>query len=93
MLSYLQIVEWLKMDEEDRPTLLQLYMEEPDGGGHTGGPDSQEVRSMLFSAYIVYHIIKNCINNLLITVSGLCITNFIGTKWHDNDGWNNEIFN
>uniref|UniRef100_A0A0N5AA63 NUC domain-containing protein n=1 Tax=Syphacia muris TaxID=451379 RepID=A0A0N5AA63_9BILA len=75
-----QIVEWLKMDEEDRPTLLQLYMEEPDGGGHTGGPDSQEVRSGMImmdgiTKYLTDRLIEEglmgCINIIILSDHGM----------------------
>lgn len=39
-----QVIEWLKLDDNRRPSIINLYLEEPDGSGHKGGPGSEEVR-------------------------------------------------
>ena len=39
-----QILTWLKLPEEKRPSFLTLYFSDVDSAGHSGGPDSQEVR-------------------------------------------------
>ena len=38
-----QVINWLKMPEEDRPQMITLYFSDTDGAGHTYGPDSDEV--------------------------------------------------
>lgn len=35
-------ITWLQKPEEERPRLLMLYFEEPDGCGHRHGPDSKK---------------------------------------------------
>lgn len=39
-----QILEWLRLPEEKRPSFLTLYFSDLDSAGHSGGPDSAEVR-------------------------------------------------
>ncbi|ADV44321.1 ectonucleotide pyrophosphatase/phosphodiesterase [Bacteroides helcogenes] len=36
------VLSWLKKPEEERPRLVMLYFEEPDGSGHHNGPRSKE---------------------------------------------------
>ena len=38
-----QVLAWLDMPAELRPHLVTLYFEEPDGKGHTYGPEGDEV--------------------------------------------------
>lgn len=37
-----QALEWLRLPESERPRLITLYMEEPDGAGHRSGPRGAE---------------------------------------------------
>lgn len=36
------VVSWLQKPEEERPQLIMLYFEEPDGSGHRNGPKSRK---------------------------------------------------
>ena len=38
-----QVIEWLRLDDRQRPSLLTLYYSDVDTAGHTFGPDSAEV--------------------------------------------------
>jgi len=38
-----QLMTWLELPEDERPTFLTLYFNEPDHTGHEDGPDGQEV--------------------------------------------------
>lgn len=38
------ILDWLTLPEDQRPSFLTLYFADVDSAGHSGGPDSQEVR-------------------------------------------------
>lgn len=40
-------VAWLSKPEEERPRLIMLYIEEPDGTGHRFGPKSMETGMMV----------------------------------------------
>ncbi len=40
-----QVLEWLKLPEEERPHLITLYFSEPDHEGHEFGPDAPETRA------------------------------------------------
>jgi len=40
-----QVLEWLDLPVEQRPTFLSLYFESPDAEGHEFGPASSEVRA------------------------------------------------
>lgn len=39
-----QILEWLQLPEDRRPSFLTLYYSDVDSSGHSRGPDSDEVR-------------------------------------------------
>ncbi len=39
-----QLLSWLDLPKNQRPTLLMAYFENLDNAGHKAGPDSQEVR-------------------------------------------------
>ncbi|MEO8682836.1 MAG: ectonucleotide pyrophosphatase/phosphodiesterase [Vicinamibacterales bacterium] len=39
-----QVLDWLKLPEGKRPSFLTLYFSDVDSAGHSGGPDSDEVR-------------------------------------------------
>lgn len=38
-----QVIEWLRLPEAERPSLLTLYFSDLDSAGHTYGPDAPEV--------------------------------------------------
>ena len=38
-----QVLEWLELPDQDRPTFITLYFSDVDGAGHRHGPDSPEV--------------------------------------------------
>jgi len=37
------VISWLNLPEDKRPHLILLYFDEPDGYGHTYGPESQAI--------------------------------------------------
>ena len=46
------------MDEEDRPSFLTMYFEEPDAAMHANGPDSDGPFALsLFSLFALFAII------------------------------------
>lgn len=51
LLSFEQRIDstlaWLQKPEEDRPRLIMLYFEEPDGSGHRNGPCSKETGAVV----------------------------------------------
>lgn len=42
-----QVIEWLRMPEEERPRLIMWYMSEPDHAGHHHGAESVEVKEQV----------------------------------------------
>jgi len=38
-----ELVDWLKLPPDQRPTLITFYLEETNSAGHSGGPDSPEL--------------------------------------------------
>lgn len=48
------VISWLYLPVKDRPDLIMFYYHEPDGVGHTYGPDHQETVDMIaqLDAYI-----------------------------------------
>ncbi|XP_076035464.1 venom phosphodiesterase-like isoform X2 [Oratosquilla oratoria] len=42
-----QVLEWLSLPKEERPSWVSMYLNEPDHTGHDKGPDSLEVNEML----------------------------------------------
>ncbi|KAK7083709.1 hypothetical protein SK128_014599 [Halocaridina rubra] len=42
-----QVLDWIVLPEETRPSWISLYFNEPDHTGHEAGPDSTEVDTQL----------------------------------------------
>lgn len=42
-----QVLEWLKMPEEEKPQFISMYMSLVDDAGHLYGPDSEELNEAL----------------------------------------------
>jgi len=42
-----QVIQWLDVPDEQRPHFVTLYFDEPDGTGHSFGPDSTKVPKMV----------------------------------------------
>lgn len=42
-----QVLEWLSLPQEERPSWVSLYFEQPDKQGHATGPQSPEIDKML----------------------------------------------
>lgn len=40
-------IQWLQKPDDERPRLIMLYIDQPDGHGHTFGPDTPEVKEMV----------------------------------------------
>lgn len=38
-----QVMKWLEMDEDKRPSLINVYIDKPDSQEHKTGPDSEQV--------------------------------------------------
>lgn len=45
-----QVIDWLKLPEEERPHLITLYFSFPDHEGHMFGPNSEETRQAVLRA-------------------------------------------
>jgi alkaline phosphatase D len=45
-----QVINWLKLPEQERPHLITLYFSFPDHEGHTYGPNSEENRMAVLRA-------------------------------------------
>uniref|UniRef100_A0A915PLN4 Uncharacterized protein n=1 Tax=Setaria digitata TaxID=48799 RepID=A0A915PLN4_9BILA len=74
------VIRWLKLPKDERPTLIQLYFEEPDWAGHDKGPHSQKVRTALLLMdgiinYLTRQLIEEgligCINIILLSDHGM----------------------
>lgn len=44
------ILHWLSLPEEERPQLVLLYFDQPDGAGHWTGPESADVDAAVLEA-------------------------------------------
>lgn len=58
------VVNWLKLPENQRPRLILLYFHEPDGVGHTYGPDSKEINTKVTYLDSLMGDLSNKINQL-----------------------------
>ncbi|KAF2355195.1 Type I phosphodiesterase/nucleotide pyrophosphatase/phosphate transferase [Trinorchestia longiramus] len=75
-----QVLEWVRMKQEERPAWISLYFSEPDHRGHMEGPDSDGVNEQL---QIMDDIIKrlvtgleednllDCVNLILVSDHGM----------------------
>ncbi|VDK74835.1 unnamed protein product [Litomosoides sigmodontis] len=74
------IINWLKLPDDERPSLIHAYFEEPDAAGHKFGPHSQEVRTTMITMdgiinYLVRRLLEedlmSCVNLILISDHGM----------------------
>ncbi|CDW53869.1 ectonucleotide pyrophosphatase:phosphodiesterase [Trichuris trichiura] len=76
-----KILHWLKLPDTERPSVINVYFDEPDGTGHHFGPDSnQQLREkLLFMDGILNYFftslwrndLVNCINAIILTDHGM----------------------
>lgn len=80
-----KLLEWLNLPEDERPSLIQLYMEEPDASGHKDGPDSQRVRTGVITMdgilnYLTTRLsdegLLGCVNLILVSDHGMQYINY-----------------
>uniref|UniRef100_A0A183USX0 Venom phosphodiesterase 2 n=1 Tax=Toxocara canis TaxID=6265 RepID=A0A183USX0_TOXCA len=73
-------IEWLNMPEDERPSLVMVYMEEPDSAGHMAGAESQQVRTASITVdgminYLTRRLINEgligCINVIILSDHGM----------------------
>jgi hypothetical protein len=38
------IIDWLSLGDQERPSFITLYFDQPDDAAHTYGPDRKEVK-------------------------------------------------
>uniref|UniRef100_A0A0M3HIK4 Ectonucleotide pyrophosphatase/phosphodiesterase family member 6 n=1 Tax=Ascaris lumbricoides TaxID=6252 RepID=A0A0M3HIK4_ASCLU len=74
------VIEWLNLPDDERPSLIQVYLEEPDLAGHEGGPDSQMVRTAMitvdgitnyFTTRLLEEGLMGCINLVIVSDHGM----------------------
>uniref|UniRef100_A0A914I5I5 Ectonucleotide pyrophosphatase/phosphodiesterase family member 3 n=1 Tax=Globodera rostochiensis TaxID=31243 RepID=A0A914I5I5_GLORO len=74
-----QVINWLRLDENERPTFLAIYFEQPDTAMHQEGPDSDAVNSALIYVdaminYLMQQLDNNgflgCINLIIVSDHG-----------------------
>jgi alkaline phosphatase D len=59
-----QVIRWLKMPVDKRPGLLLLYFDEPDGVGHSYGPEDGETGEVVAYIDSVLGYLRDEISNL-----------------------------
>ncbi len=81
-----QIIQWLTLPEEDRPSFITLYFSKVDSRGHKFGPVSKKVKDAVFDIddhidRLIRKLNKNNINANILIVSDH------GMREIDNDGF------
>ncbi|KHN76781.1 Ectonucleotide pyrophosphatase/phosphodiesterase family member 3 [Toxocara canis] len=75
-----KVIEWLNLPDDERPSLIQVYVEQPDAAGHEGGPDSQIVRTAMvsmdgilnyFTEKLLEEGLMGCINLVIVSDHGM----------------------
>lgn len=94
-----QVIKWLKLPLSERPGLIFLYFDEPDGTGHRFGPEHQETGEVVSYLDSVLGYIRSEISELeygdrvnLIVLSdhGMGPTSpekYVNLKEHIKDEW------
>lgn len=74
-----QVIEWLRLDDTERPAFLAMYFEQPDTAAHNEGPDSDAVNSAIIYVdaminYLLQQLDDNgflgCINLVILSDHG-----------------------
>ncbi len=58
------VLTWLQKTEEERPQLIMLYFEEPDGSGHHNGPHSKETDAVVRHVDSLMGVLRSRIESL-----------------------------
>lgn len=58
------VINLLKLPEQERPHLILWYIQEPDGIGHNAGPDGQETKNMIVYLDSLVGVFSKKINQL-----------------------------
>ncbi|XP_068244378.1 ectonucleotide pyrophosphatase/phosphodiesterase family member 3-like [Palaemon carinicauda] len=75
----LQVLEWVSLKKESRPSFVSLYLEEPDHASHESGPDSEETNKQLKYVDEIVNMLMtglkqrnltNCVNVILLSDHG-----------------------
>ncbi|VIO88368.1 Uncharacterized protein BM_BM9475 [Brugia malayi] len=98
------VIKWLKLPDDERPSLIQAYFEEPDISGHKHGPDSQAVHDALILMdgvinYLIRRLLEEklmgCINLILLSDHGMQQmdkTKFVVTTNYSEMNFDNKFF-
>ena len=77
---FAQVLEWLSLPPEDRPSWVSLYFDEPDHQGHSTGPHSPELDNALKKVEeavkelmrgLVERELLHCVNLLFVSDHGM----------------------
>jgi predicted AlkP superfamily pyrophosphatase or phosphodiesterase len=94
---------WLNKPEIERPRLITLYMEEPDGTGHRFGPGAEETRKVVQSLDSLIGVLMKGIEslpfsghvNLIVTsdhgMTDISPERFVNINDYLKPGWYNRI--
>ncbi|VDM08973.1 unnamed protein product [Wuchereria bancrofti] len=98
------VIKWLKLPDDERPSLIQAYFEEPDLSGHKHGPNSQAVHeALILMDGVINYLIKRlleeklmgCINLILLSDHGMQQmdkTKFVVTTNYSEQNFDNKFF-
>ncbi|XP_076035320.1 venom phosphodiesterase-like [Oratosquilla oratoria] len=75
-----QVLEWLSLPKEERPSWICMYLNEPDQTGHDKGPESLETKEMLVTVDLAIQRLiwglqernlLSCVNLILLADHGM----------------------
>ncbi len=69
-----QVINWLKLPENERPHLITLYFSSPDHQGHTYGPSSNETRLAVIRADQMIGILMEALKNMSLPVNIIVVS-------------------
>uniref|UniRef100_A0A1I8C045 NUC domain-containing protein n=1 Tax=Meloidogyne hapla TaxID=6305 RepID=A0A1I8C045_MELHA len=75
-----QVIDWLQLEESERPSFLAMYFEQPDTAMHREGPDSDAVNSALIYVDAMINYLMHQLDDNDPQVGGV----FGGTIGHIN---------
>ncbi|VDK46829.1 unnamed protein product, partial [Anisakis simplex] len=80
VLIVVKVLEWLNKPDDQRPSLIQFYIEQPDHAGHEAGPTSELVKKGMkiaddalkyFVEKLVEEKLMGCINLIIVSDHGM----------------------
>uniref|UniRef100_A0A915P6W0 Uncharacterized protein n=1 Tax=Meloidogyne floridensis TaxID=298350 RepID=A0A915P6W0_9BILA len=75
-----QVIDWLQLEESERPSFLAMYFEQPDTAMHREGPDSDAVNSALIYVDAMINYLMHQLDDNLRSDNFFSLDKYVNAK-------------